>query len=278
MINRARGSTWNKWDLHVHTPLSLVQGYGGDQPENWDRFIAELAALPPEFKVIGINDYLFLDGYRKVLAAKQANRLPNIELLLPVIELRLDKFAGTDGEMSRVNFHVIFSDELTPEVIEQQFLNALAATYVVDSRYPWQGVLSRDSLTDLGQKIIDATPADKRAQLGSPLKVGFNNFCLRGDQVLKLLENPLFSGKHLTAIGKAEWSQIRWGGAGTAEKRTLIERSDFVFTSAQTREAYNTSRDRLKLEGVNSRLLDCSDAHFFKGPPNTIKSVSASLG
>jgi hypothetical protein len=60
----------------------------------WERFINELEQLPPEFKVIGINDYIFLDGYRHILAEKAKGRLTNIELFLPVIELLLDKFVA----------------------------------------------------------------------------------------------------------------------------------------------------------------------------------------
>ncbi|MEY4602579.1 MAG: hypothetical protein RL292_520, partial [Candidatus Parcubacteria bacterium] len=81
-----RGSEWRKWDLHVHTPKSFVNEYGSDTVEVWEKFIADLEALPLEFKVIGINDYLFLEGYEKVLEYKKQGRLQNIELILPVIE------------------------------------------------------------------------------------------------------------------------------------------------------------------------------------------------
>jgi hypothetical protein len=70
-----KGSTWAKWDLHVHTPASLVQCYGGDNEEIWERFFRDIESLPPEFKVLGINDYLFVDGYRRVLEAKRKGRL-----------------------------------------------------------------------------------------------------------------------------------------------------------------------------------------------------------
>jgi len=54
--------------LHVHTPYSLVQHFeGADEGTRWENFIKDLEALPEEFKVIGINDYLFIDGYKKVL-------------------------------------------------------------------------------------------------------------------------------------------------------------------------------------------------------------------
>ena len=109
------GSTWRKWDLHIHTPSSIVQNYGGNTEEAWESFITDLEKLPPDFKVIGINDYIFVDGYERVVKAKKDGRLANIDLILPVIELRLDKFAGVvkkdqDGSYSksdwnRINLH-----------------------------------------------------------------------------------------------------------------------------------------------------------------------------
>ncbi len=67
-------------------------------PENWERFISNLERLPSEIKVIGINDYIFIDGYKRVLNEKQKGRLSNIELILPVIELRIDKFANVSED------------------------------------------------------------------------------------------------------------------------------------------------------------------------------------
>ena len=71
---RARGAAWRIWDLHVHTPASFEQGYGGDNDEVWEKYIDELEKLPEEMKVIGINDYWFLDGYKRVREAKEAGR------------------------------------------------------------------------------------------------------------------------------------------------------------------------------------------------------------
>ena len=92
MKNEPAGSTWKKWDLHVHTPASVVHNYPGTNEEAWEAFLLDLEALPPEFKVIGINDYIFIEGYERVRKAKMdQGRLANIDLILPVIELRLDK-------------------------------------------------------------------------------------------------------------------------------------------------------------------------------------------
>lgn len=267
-MRSAEGARWAKWDLHVHTPLSLVQHYGGDTPEAWDRFFGEVEALPPEFKVLGINDYLFLDGYKRVRAAKQQGRLANIELLLPVVELRLDKFGGTAGKLSRVNMHVIFSDALDPAVIEQQFLSALSSQYQlapahIDHSGRWSGVPTRESLADLGRAIIDSVPEDQRSRYGTPLIEGFNNLNVRYDQVRSALDKPYFRDKVCTAIGKTEWWDIKWNDQSVADKKTLVNGVDWVFLSAADPEHCVRAQRALADAKVNSRLLDCSDAHRF---------------
>lgn len=102
-MNKPRGSQWRIWDLHVHTPLSIEQNYGGDTSEVWERYISDLENLPTDIKVLGINDYIFIDGYKKVLEYKRSGRLANIDLILPVVELRLAKFAGNE-KFKRINY------------------------------------------------------------------------------------------------------------------------------------------------------------------------------
>lgn len=267
-MNYSEGSRWRKWDLHVHTPDSIVQNYSGTKEEQWDRFIEELAALPDEFKVVGINDYIFLDGYRKVLEARENGRLANLDLILPVVELRLDKFGGNDQYFSKVNCHIIFSDELTPDEIQHQFLNALPNKYKLtpearDVAGTWQALPTRESLADLGQKIIDSIPADKRSGSPRPLHLGFSNINFRIADVREALQNHYLNGKHLVAVGKAEWADIRWTDQLIAEKKDIINGANLVFTAAATPEACERGRAKLREEGVNDRLLDCSDAHHF---------------
>ena len=262
-----KGSEWRKWDLHVHTPSSVVQNYGGDTPQNWEKFITDLESLPSEFKVLGINDYLFLDGYRKVLDYKTKGRLQNIDLLLPVLEFRIDAFAGTEEKLKRINVHVIFSDHLTADQIQSQFLSALTThvKLVPDSNQSsWAGVIDRKSVEDLGKVIRESTPPEKQATI-SDLQLGFNNLCVNIDDLKKKLrENTYLKDNFLLAVGKTEWAAIQWTGASIATKKTIICDADFVFTSAETPEAANTAREALQKHGVNRKVLDCSDAHSFK--------------
>ena len=148
-MNDPKGSIWRKWDLHVHTPASLKNGYNGD----WNRFIQELEELPVDFAVIGVNDYLFLDGYKKLKTEKQTSgRLKNIHALFPVVEFRIKKFAGVEfRDTTRVNLHIIFDPDLDASVIESQFLNTIQSAYTLApncSGPTWNGVVTRESLAD----------------------------------------------------------------------------------------------------------------------------------
>ena len=262
-----RGSEWRKWDLHVHTPLSIEQEYGGNTPENWERFISDLERLPSEIKVIGINDYIFIDGYKKVLDEKRKGRLPNIELILPIIELRIDKFANVseDDPLKRINFHIIFSNELTSEQIESQFLNALSAEYKLETEYDydnesdWGGVITRENIELLGKKLIESSKGKIK---GSPLKIGFNSLNIPYEKLMDKLKNPLLKNKFLTAVGKVEWDTMRWDGS-PAEKKNIINRANFVFSASPTVELAVKARESLKNQNVNHKLLHCSDAHIF---------------
>jgi ABC-type lipoprotein export system ATPase subunit len=267
-MNDLRGSNWRIWDLHIHTPDSIVQRYGGRSNETWDRFLNDLESLPQSIRVIGINDYIFLDGYRRIIEEKKKGRLPNIDLILPVIELRLDKFGGSDSKLSRVNFHVIFSSEIDADVIEQQFLNTLTRSYRLSpehkgSSIEWRGVLTKASLQDLGNKIIATVPEKDRSRFGNAFIEGFNNLNIDLDNILDSLDKPYFKGKYLTAVGKTEWCDIKWNDKSIAEKKNIINLANFVFIASENINDYKKSKESLCKEKVNDMLLDCSDAHYF---------------
>lgn len=254
-----RGSDWRKWDLHVHTPLSIEQGYGG--ANEWEKYFDDLRALPAEIEVLGINDYLFLDGYWRVKEEWKAGRLPNLKLLLPVVELRIDKFGGVGNQLSRANFHIIFSNEVDSE-IESQFLHSLGTTGYQLGDYRWDSRPTRDAVEVLGREIKARTPDGVAPPNGSDLKVGHNNVNITIQTVRSALKNSVFRGKALTGVGLSEWNAIRWEGS-TAEKKSLIERCNFVFTASPSVEQYHQSKQNLADNDVNSRLIHASDAHYY---------------
>lgn len=267
----ARGSEWRKWDLHVHTPISIEQEYGGDTDEVWNKYLQTLSNLPADIKVLGINDYLFLEGYERVLKYYQDGNLPNIELLLPIVEFRLKEFVGHE-KLKRLNFHIIFADEkiLSLETIKQQFLNSLTGkanlSDSVPDGYTWGGVVTKDSLKNLGKHIYENTPEDKRDKKPDFLKIGFNNLNYEHTKIKKALgeidePNTFLADKYFKSIGKSEWEDFRWNSA--ADKKSIINDCHFVFSSSPTVDAAITAKEILINQGVNSRVLHCSDAHQF---------------
>ncbi|WP_428235267.1 TrlF family AAA-like ATPase [Gracilimonas sp.] len=263
-MNDPRGSVWRKWDLHVHTPASIVHHFG-NQEDVWGKFLKDLESLPSEFKVLGINDYMFLDGYERLLREKRENnRLQNIDLLLPVIEFRIEKFAGVDfGSFKRMNLHVIFSEEVLVENIKSQFLNTLDQSYVLNDGQEWNRAITKESISDLGRSIKENIPPEELENYGSDLIEGFNNLNVKEEQIFKALKRDCFIGKSLIAIGKTEWDSLRWSDASIATKKSIINKADIVFTAAENIDAFENAQEKLTEQGVNNKLLDCSDAHHF---------------
>ncbi len=265
-----RGSEWRKWDLHIHTPFSHTSSYAGTtEEEKWSNFFKHLEIISEKINVIGINDYLFLDGYKRVLEHKKKGNLQKIDLILPVIEFRLKELVGS-GELKRINYHVIFGDHstITPEQIEAQFLSQLNSACNLDSESPntvtWGGVVNLNSLTDLGKQVHESTPKEKRGN-GSFLEIGFNNINYELSEIEKALgetgkPNQYLKGNYFKAIGKAEWEAFRWDSC-PVEKKNLINKSHFVFSASPTPDSSLAGKKSLVEQNVNSRLLHCSDAH-----------------
>jgi len=266
----AVGSEWRRWDLHVHTPASLVNvRYGGGGVDPWEAFVTDLEALPDDLKVIGICDYWFIDGYRKVLELRQAGKLRKFERILPVVELRLRMFAGAKS-LNKINMHVIFSDEMPPEKIQQQFLNQLKCEYVLGPNPGGKimsGYITKEFLEELGQAIIDSTPKEKQGSQ-SALEVGFANACVDDNDVYRILsETSCFDDKatpprYITAIGRSEWDKMRWEGQAVGVKKTAANQPDLILCASETPELAQNARLGLTADCVNDRLLHCSDAHY----------------
>jgi ABC-type lipoprotein export system ATPase subunit len=257
------GSIWRKWDLHVHTPDSIVHKYDGSDP--WDRFFTEIERLPPEMSVLGVNDYLFVDGYRRVLAEFRADRFPKLEAIFPVVELRLSQLVGVGDEWNRINYHVIFEEQFDPDVIEAQFISGLSAKAVLvpgEVDTPWSGILSRQGLASFGATIRASLPEDHQARHNeTDLVLGFNNFVVTRDAVDELLRHSALRDRTITAIGKAEWGTMRWRDQSIGIKKDLVNSATVIFTASESPEHYSRSIASLVQQEVNHHLLDCSDAH-----------------
>ena len=157
-----RGSEWRRWDLHIHSPASLLnnQFEGSDENEKWSKYFDTLKALEG-FAVLGITDYYSSDGYKRVVAEK-AN-LPNIELFLANVETRI--FLRTDSDRF-INLHFIFSPKVAGS-LDARFFPYLTFKYG-ERRYN----CLRDSLIQLGRDFTNNQTLEEKAAL----KEGANQF------------------------------------------------------------------------------------------------------
>jgi predicted ATPase len=260
-----QGSEWRRWDLHVHTPMSIYSKYGAPSEDVWERFINDLNALPEDFAVLGINDYMFIDGYEYLRDRQRRDvRLQRFRLL-PVVEFRIDKFAGVQfGPYKRINLHVVFSDLIETSTIKSQFLNTLDQSYKIESNgETWSRSIDRNSVEELGREIKRSIPESELHKYADDLTEGFNNLNLPEERIYESLKKDCFAGKHLVAVGKTEWSELRWSDASIATKKSILNRADLVFTASESIDAYSKAKSQLTAQLVNDVLLDCSDSHNY---------------
>lgn len=78
-IKYPRGSEWRKWDLHIHSPSTILNNEfeGADDSEKWNRYVEKLESLS-NTAVLGVTDYFDISGYNKLDEFKRAGRLKNI--------------------------------------------------------------------------------------------------------------------------------------------------------------------------------------------------------
>ena len=92
MLNR--GSEWHRWEPHIHAPGTILNDqFGGVNP--WAPYVTALETLIPKIEAIGVTDYYLTDSYEQLLAQKVAGRLPDVQLIFPNVEVRLDIFRSS---------------------------------------------------------------------------------------------------------------------------------------------------------------------------------------
>jgi len=226
-IKYPRGSEWRKWDLQVHTPFSYINNF-----QSWESYIKKLNDITKmkDIKVLGITDYFSIDGYKEI-TTKYKNRLENVELLLPNIEFRLDNivYRRRNKEPKRLNFHVIFSNEVRIEDIENQFLGDLHF-------YKGSGGAGELSKIKLEKTAIEKYGKECKKQKdfmdNSDLEAGAKNIVFKLDEIINTLKNKpdYFAGKYLFFLESEFWSDIDWG-QDYGLRKTLLQVSHGIFDS-----------------------------------------------
>jgi ABC-type dipeptide/oligopeptide/nickel transport system ATPase component len=257
------GSEWRRWDLHVHTPASFEHQFG-----SWEEYLAALRAVEG-VAVLGVTDYFFIDGYRKIRELRDAGDLSNFDAILPNVELRLGTFIPkrSDGtQLRRLNFHVIFSDEVSPDVIEQQFIQALhfqVDGHPEDSR----GVrnVTRQAIEDIGHKIKKHQTSFSR---NSDFVAGCKVITFDLTEIREVLRRECFQGKFLSFLAAENWDQISWSGQDYLARKNLLQSAHGLFCGQPSTIAWclgrhpEMSEDAFKSEfGSLKPCIHGSDAH-----------------
>ncbi|MGA2866225.1 MAG: TrlF family AAA-like ATPase [Verrucomicrobiota bacterium] len=222
-----RGSEWRKWDLHLHSPMS---GLANKFPTNngmpdWEQYLQRLEALA-DIPAIGVADYFLIEGYKKLKEFKQRGRLEKIELILPNIEFRLDTVVGA----RRINFHVIFSDEVSSQDIEDHFLSNIDIAIEGSPRERADiRKLRRSSLEELGaRRKSEHAPFRNR----SDFEIGCMTAVASLDQIMDILTtNSLFKDKYLTALAEENTSLMDWNGQDHGVRKLMLQHSHILFSA-----------------------------------------------
>lgn len=279
-MNSPYGSIWRKWDFHVHTPYSILNnqfGCNAEKSEDFDKYVQVLfsKALEKEVYAIGITDYFSIDGYKRIRNDYLDNDEKLIELfpnenqrsrikkifVFPNIELRLDTFiVGKNSERKNIDIHVLFSNELDPTTIEQNFLHKLNVK--VDPSHEWP-------LTYEGIKEIGKAVREQNGEGGDDYHLGLKHATISYDKIHKLLEScEAFKDSYAVATAVDEnLSEVSWSGRDYLPKKNIYSQSNFYLTSnsntCKWALAEGEEEDRIKEFGSIKPCIWGSDAHSF---------------
>lgn len=245
-----KGSEWRKWDLHIHTPKSIEQQYNGDDSVNWDKFVDYLEKLPSEVKVVGINDYYFIDGYEKIMKDyKFKGKLPNIEKIFPLLEFRIDTFgAANQSEMQKVNLHILFNlneENFEDEIksIREEFIERLTVSKLHGTKK-----LSRENL--------QVSSSDQT------LKTGFAELIPSTEKVFELIHSEKWKDKVFLFLGYKEWHNLDKGNQLKQTKADLHDKVHAFFTASK--EDNTSKKENVLASFGHKKLIHSSDIHGFQ--------------
>ncbi len=223
--NKNKGSSWHKWDLHVHTPHThLNKAYQCSEED----FIQKLCTS--EIDCIGLTNYFKFDEEEFDLKEKIEKR--GIKVFYN-LEVRLD-YKNNKNEF--LDFHIIFSDEILSDNIKR-FLSDMKAT--IDGTEKRLADLEKD---DFNKAVVNF---DQLLE------------CLE-EESLNLM------GKYLLGFlsrghGSIECEFLEKGGRNETIYKKVIDKSHFLIHSSDNQK--NLKDDRDSWLKYNKPLLQSSDAH-----------------
>ncbi|MGT0099523.1 AAA family ATPase [Helicobacter pylori] len=214
--DKNKGSSWHKWDLHVHTPHThLNKAYKCSEED----FIQKLC--DNEIDCIGLTNYFKFNKEEFELKEKIEER--GIKVFYN-LEVRLDY---QNKEDQCLDFHIIFSDEVSSDGIKKFLLNMKA------------------NVCGTEKKLADLEEDD------------FDKAVVNFDQLLECLEEESLKlrGKYLLGF----LSRGHGSSRSSSNYKKIFDKSHFLIHSSDNQE--NLKKDREFWLEYNKPLLQSSDAH-----------------
>ncbi|MCQ2684084.1 ATPase [Helicobacter pylori] len=228
--DHSKGSSWHKWDLHAHTPYThLNKAYQCCEEE----FIQKLC--DSKIDCIGLTNYFKFNEKEFELKEKIEKR--GIKVFYN-LEVRLDY---QNKEDQCLDFHIIFSDKITQQEIDNFLRNA------------------------------DANVGGTEKKLADLEKDDFDKAVVNFDQLLECLEKESLKlrGKYLLGF----LSRGHGSSRSSSNYEKIVKKVHFLIHSSNKQE--NLKKDREFWLKYNKPLLQSSDAHEEKQIGNKYTWIKA---
>ncbi|MGL2616853.1 TrlF family AAA-like ATPase [Helicobacter pylori] len=214
--DHSKGSSWHKWDLHAHTPYTnLNKEYKCSE----EKFIQKLC--DSKIDCIGLTNYFKFNEKEFELKEKIEKR--GIKVFYN-LEVRLDY---QNKEDQCLDFHIIFSDKVTQQEIDNFLRNA------------------------------DANVGGTEKKLADLEKDDFDKAVVNFDQLLECLEKESLKlrGKYLLGF----LSRGHGSSRSSSNYEKIVKKVHFLIHSSDKQE--NLKKDREYWLKYNKPLIQSSDAH-----------------
>ncbi|MCW0345889.1 hypothetical protein NB703_003982 [Pantoea ananatis] len=232
-----KGSEWNKWDLHIHSPMTWMASTFKDS-EGIPEFVTKLGESG--ISLIGLTNYFFLAENEIEKIREEIQRQGFNITVLPNVEFRL---AQPNKQWDWINIHCLFSESIPTAKINQVLSNLTIATKS-DTGKPVY--CSEVSLRESGKGIDEIT-------------VNFETLCEHISSHFELFREAII------AVCPNGYGGYRPNGEGRSkEVATQIDREGHIILDSShdplpVREFFLMT-DRYP--GANQKpVFRCSDAH-----------------